>query len=70
MKKIIINAYRVLSVIASIYGLLMFIACIAKDEPVYAPAAIGIFFGGVFLWGLSYLVEAACIYINKNNNGL
>lgn len=68
MKKFIIYAYRVLSVIAVFYGLLLFIVSIVKDEPNYAVPGISLFFSGFSFWGFSYIVEAACTYIMKNNN--
>ena len=68
MKKFIIYAYRTLSVIAVVYGLPMFIANIVKDEPSYATAGISIFFCGFFLWGFSYIVEAACLFVKNNDN--
>lgn len=70
MKKFIIYAYRVLSVIAVIYGLPLFIVSVVKDESNYAAPGIYLFFSGFFLWGFSYIVEAACTYISKNNNQL
>ena len=70
MMKFIIYAYRVLSVIAIIYGLPLFIASVIKDDSSYAAAVISIFFGGFFLLGFSYIVEAASLFIKKHNKDL
>ena len=63
MKKFIVNAYRVLAVLSVILSILF----IVRGDDVLASTGVSLFLGGFFLWGFSYIVEAACLFIEKYN---
>lgn len=64
MNKIITNTIQALSLVSFIIGMFTVIAGFSKDAG-YLVDGIGIIIGSVFLAGFSYIVEAACIYIEK-----
>lgn len=64
MKKIIVYMIQALSLVSFIIGVFTVIVGISKDAG-YLVDGIGIIIGSVFLAGFSYIVEAACLYIEK-----
>ena len=66
MKKLIIVTYRVIGIIAIIFGVIAFIAGIGKGEDGLAFGGFAGFASGLLFVGLSFIVEAACVYIDKN----
>ena len=70
MKKFIIITYRVIGIIAIIFGVIAFIAGLGKGEDGLAFGGFAGFTSGLLLVGLSFIVEAACIYIDRNKSQL
>lgn len=64
MKKIIVYMIQALSLVSFIIGVFTVIVGFSKDAG-YLVDGIGIIIGSVFLVGFSYIVEAACLYIEK-----
>ena len=65
MKKIIVYMIQALSLVSFIIGVFTVIVGFSKDAG-YLVDGIGIIIGSVFLAGFSYIVEAACLYIEKS----
>lgn len=58
---------RVLAIFNALSGLFLIIAGITHED-VYIIYGIGAIFSGVLLYGLSYIIDAAIIYINKQKS--
>ena len=68
MKQFIINSIRVLSILSFIIALFMIIAGLGAQHDIgYVLDGIGIIFCCFIAWGFSFIVEAACIYIEKQS---
>ena len=65
MNKIIVYMIQALSLVSFIIGVFTVIVGFSKDAG-YLVDGIGIIIGSVFLAGFSYIVEAACLYIEKS----
>lgn len=66
MKKFTVYALRVLAVLVLLYGIALFISGIPHNREETQLAGIAIALSGALYFGISYIVEAACIYITKN----
>lgn len=65
MKSFIYDAIKATAFIASVVGVLMIIAGFSHEGFGFVVGGIGVVIGSIGLVGFSYIVEAACIYIEK-----
>lgn len=67
MKKFIVNSILCISIIVFIVGLFMVIAGFGAQHDIgYVIDGIGLIIGCIITIGFSYVVQAACIYIEKH----
>ena len=67
MKKFIVNSILCISIIIFIVGLFMVIAGFGAQHDIgYVIDGIGLILGCIITIGFSYVVQAACIYIEKH----